>query len=54
MEIACDMDQPIGYWIQQCRANGETLAVKVLHARPKGQAIDATDGKTASILREEE
>ena len=32
MGVACDMKNPIGYWVQQVRANGETVAVKVLHA----------------------
>jgi hypothetical protein len=32
MEVACDMKSPVGYWVQQVRANGETVAVKVLHA----------------------
>ena len=30
MEKACDMDKPIGYWVQQTRIGGETIAVKVL------------------------
>jgi hypothetical protein len=25
------MKIPVGYWIQQVKANGETVAVKVLH-----------------------
>ena len=28
-ETACDMDKPVGFWVQQMRASGETLAVKV-------------------------
>jgi hypothetical protein len=32
MGVACDMKNPIGYWVQQVRANGEKVAVKVLHA----------------------
>ena len=36
MGVACDMKNPIGYWVQQVRANGETVAVKVLHAAATG------------------
>jgi hypothetical protein len=32
MGVACDMKNPIGYWVRQVRANGETVVVKVLHA----------------------
>jgi hypothetical protein len=32
MGVACDMRNPIGYWVQQVMANGETVAVKVLAA----------------------
>lgn len=31
MATACDIDKPIGYWVQQTRSNGETIAVKVLY-----------------------
>lgn len=30
MDTACDMNKPIGYWVQQMRSSGETIAVKVL------------------------
>ena len=26
METACDMDKPVGYWVQQTRSDGETIA----------------------------
>jgi len=42
MEIACDMHRPVGYWVQQVRGNGETIAVKVLHDAPHSQADVAT------------
>lgn len=31
METACDIDKPIGYWVQQTLIGGETIAVKVLY-----------------------
>lgn len=34
MEAACDMEKPIGYWVQQTQSNGETIAVKVLYFFP--------------------
>jgi hypothetical protein len=37
MGVACDMKAPVGYWVQQVRANGETVAVKVLHAAATNQ-----------------
>ncbi len=37
MGVACDMKNPIGYWVQQVMANGETVAVKVMHAAATGQ-----------------
>ena len=37
MGVACDMKNPIGYWVQQVMANGETVAVKVLHAAATAQ-----------------
>jgi hypothetical protein len=36
MGVAGDMKNPIGYWVQQVMANGETVAVKVLHAVATG------------------
>ena len=27
MDAACDMKIPVGYWVQQVKANGETAAV---------------------------
>ena len=36
MGVARDMENPIGYWVQQVMANGETVAVKVLHAAATG------------------
>ena len=37
MGVACDMKNPIAYWVQQVRANGETVTVKVLHAAATAQ-----------------
>ena len=37
MGVARDMKSPIGYWVQQVMANGETVAVKVLHAAATAQ-----------------
>lgn len=37
MDTACDMEKPIGYWVQQTRGSGETIAVKVLFS-PSEQA----------------
>ena len=37
MVVACDMKTPVGYWVQQVRANGETVTVKVMHAAATAQ-----------------
>ena len=44
MGVARDMKNPIGYWVQQVRANGETVTVKVLHA--------AATAQTTQVARE--
>jgi hypothetical protein len=43
MGTACDMDKPIGYWVQQTRSGGETIAVKVLYPSPHEQGASAGD-----------
>jgi hypothetical protein len=41
-ETGCDMDKPIGFWVQQTTASGETLAVKVRYDQADGQVHGAT------------
>jgi hypothetical protein len=41
-ETGCDMDKPVGFWVRQTRANGETLAVKVRYDQADGQVQGAT------------
>jgi hypothetical protein len=31
------MTKPVGYWVQQVGANGETVVVKVMHVPATGQ-----------------
>jgi hypothetical protein len=41
-ETGCDMDKPVGFWVRQTRASGETFAVKVRYDRAAGQVHGAT------------
>jgi hypothetical protein len=41
-ETGCDMDKPVGFWVRQTRANGETFAVKVRYDQADGQVQGAT------------
>ena len=45
METACDMDKPIGYWVQQTRSYGETIAVRVPYHFPS-ERDDREDGRS--------
>jgi hypothetical protein len=41
-ETGCDMGKPVGFWVRQTRANGESLAVKVRYDQADGQVQGAT------------
>lgn len=54
MEAACDMEKPIGYWVQQTQSNGETIAVKVLYFFPSEDSDrdgDQSDGASAKAAK---
>jgi hypothetical protein len=38
MQIVCDIEKSVGYWVRQVRQNGETIAVKVPYDFPRGLA----------------
>ena len=50
MDIACDIGKPLGYWVQQTRQTGETVAVKILYDQPAATTGAVTsEDRAASI-----
>jgi hypothetical protein len=53
-ETGCDMDKPVGFWVRQTRATGETLAVKVRYDQAQGQVHGATISGNSEKVNESE
>ena len=49
MGVARDMKNPIGYWVQQVRANGEMVAVKVLHGEAGKVALGMSEAQRNAV-----
>jgi hypothetical protein len=41
-ETSCDMAKPVGFWVRQMRASGETFAVKVRYDQADSQVQGVT------------